>query len=73
MSLKITYTALIVIGLMLLAYTVLRFLSTDSTLDTPSLHPHADSKQPDEWPLLVGTIFVASGIMGMILVQRRRR
>jgi hypothetical protein len=73
MSLKITYTALIVIGLMLLAYTVLRFVSTDSILDMSPLHPQADGKQPDEWPLLVGTIFVASGIMGMILIQRRRR
>jgi hypothetical protein len=72
MQLKPIGIALIVIGIMMIAFTGFNLITTEKVVDIGPIQIDKEKKHPVQWSPIVGVIMLAGGI-GIMFFDRRVR
>lgn len=63
MNLKITGIALIVIGILMMAYTGFNYVTTEKVVDLGPIQINKEMNHPVQWSPIIGAVLLVGGIV----------
>jgi len=70
MNLKITGIALIVIGILMMAYTGFNYVTTERVVDLGPIKINKEMNHPVQWSPIIGAVLLVGGI---VIIARNKK
>jgi len=69
---KIIGFALIIIGILMIAYTGFNFITKEKVVDVGPIEITKEKNHPVQWPPIVGGVVIAAGIIALVGSKKNR-
>lgn len=73
MFLRIACITMIVVGILMIAFTSLNFVTSDRVVDVGPLHLDKEQNHFFQWSPIIGVVLLLAGVVVLILDKRRAK